>query len=124
MSEEIKLAVLHDAEVFILPSYSENFGIAVVEAMACGLPVIISNKVNIWREVQAAGAGLVTKCDSTDIASAIEVLLQDPVRAREMGENGHTRVANQYTWLRAAELLESVYQGLLTETKVCGRQPA
>jgi FkbM family methyltransferase len=47
------------ADAFVLPSHSENFGVVVAEALACGLPVLLSNKVNIWREVAAAGAGLV-----------------------------------------------------------------
>ncbi len=47
------------AEVFALPSHQENFGIAVAESLACGVPVLISNAVNIWREVDAAHAGLV-----------------------------------------------------------------
>lgn len=46
------------ADVFVLPSHQENFGIAVAEALACGTPVLISNKVNIWREIQAGGGGL------------------------------------------------------------------
>ena len=62
---EEKLAALRDAQMFVLPSYSENFGLAVVEAMACGLPVVISDQVNIWREVAAAGAGLVGPCEAT-----------------------------------------------------------
>ena len=56
---KMKLAVMQDAAVFVLPSYTENFGISVVEAMACGLPVIISDKVNIWREVAGAGRRLI-----------------------------------------------------------------
>jgi glycosyltransferase involved in cell wall biosynthesis len=51
------------SEVFVLPSHQENFGIAVAEAMACSLPVIVSNKVNIWREIEACRAGLV--CEDT-----------------------------------------------------------
>jgi glycosyltransferase involved in cell wall biosynthesis len=47
------------AEAFVLPSHQENFGIVVAEALASGTPVLISNKVNIWREIQAAGAGIV-----------------------------------------------------------------
>jgi glycosyltransferase involved in cell wall biosynthesis len=115
---EIKLAALRDAEAFILPSYSENFGISVVEAMACGLPVIISNKVNIWREVIAAQAGLVTACDYGDVARAIETVLQSPQRGREMGRNGRTLVENQFNWPRIAELLERTYSNLLAEVKL------
>lgn len=54
-----KWGAFHAAEAFVLPSHQENFGIAVAEALGCGLPVLISDKVNIWREVQDAGAGLV-----------------------------------------------------------------
>jgi glycosyltransferase involved in cell wall biosynthesis len=49
--------------VFVLPSHQENFGIVVAEAMACSLSVIVSNKVNIWREVESYAAGLV--CEDT-----------------------------------------------------------
>ena len=55
----IKWGSFAASEVFVLPSHQENFGIAVAEAMACGLPVIVSNKVNIWREIEAYRAGLV-----------------------------------------------------------------
>lgn len=56
---DLKWGALHAAEVFVLPSHQENFGIAVAEALACSLPVLISNKVNIWREIEQDGAGLV-----------------------------------------------------------------
>ena len=59
---DIKWGAYRAAEAFVLPSHSENFGIAVAEALACNLPVLISNKVNIWREVETGGAGLVS-CD-------------------------------------------------------------
>jgi len=56
---EMKWGAFYAAEVFCLPSHHENFGIVVAEALACGKPVLISNKVNIWREIEAEGAGLV-----------------------------------------------------------------
>src|SRR5450631_275465 len=59
LSGDLKWGTLRAAEIFILPSHQENFGIAVVEAMACGTPVLITRPVNIWREIEASGAGLV-----------------------------------------------------------------
>jgi glycosyltransferase involved in cell wall biosynthesis len=55
----LKWAALRAAEVFVLPSHQENFGVAVAEALALGVPVLISDKVNIWREVESGGAGFV-----------------------------------------------------------------
>jgi glycosyltransferase involved in cell wall biosynthesis len=56
---DAKWAAMRAADMYILPSHQENFGISVVEALACHTPVLISNKVNIWREVQEESAGLV-----------------------------------------------------------------
>lgn len=58
---ELKWGAFHACEAFVLPSHQENFGIAVVEALACGKPVLISNKVNIWREIEQDGAGIVAE---------------------------------------------------------------
>jgi glycosyltransferase involved in cell wall biosynthesis len=59
----LKWGAFTSADVFALPSHQENFGIVVAEAMACSLPVILSSKVNIWREIETYQAGLV--CDDT-----------------------------------------------------------
>jgi glycosyltransferase involved in cell wall biosynthesis len=56
---DMKWGAFYISEAFILPSHQENFGIAVAEAMGCGLPVLISDKVNIWREIEKDGAGIV-----------------------------------------------------------------
>jgi glycosyltransferase involved in cell wall biosynthesis len=61
LSGAMKWGAVRTAEVFILPSHQENFGIAVAEALAVGVPTLISNKVNIWREVDADGAGMVSE---------------------------------------------------------------
>lgn len=66
-----KWAALRAAEVFVLPSHQENFGIAVVEALACATPVIITDRVNIWREVAESGAGVVVSDTSDGVAEGI-----------------------------------------------------
>jgi glycosyltransferase involved in cell wall biosynthesis len=67
---DLKWGALRAADVFALPSHQENFGIAVVEALAVGLPVLISERVNIWREVVADDAGFAAP-DSVDGMAAM-----------------------------------------------------
>lgn len=67
-----KWGAFHAAEVFCLPSHQENFGIVVAEALACGKPVLISNKVNIWREIEADGAGIVHEDTSQGTSFALQ----------------------------------------------------
>ncbi len=63
LTGDAKWGAFHASEAFVLPSHQENFGIAVAEALACGLPVLISDKVNIWREIVKDKAGLVGRDD-------------------------------------------------------------
>jgi glycosyltransferase involved in cell wall biosynthesis len=69
---DAKWGAFRTADAFILPSHQENFGIVVAEAMACGTPVLVSNKVNIWREVEASGGGIVEE----DTAEGAERLMR------------------------------------------------
>lgn len=69
---EQKWGAIGCSEVFVLPSHQENFGIVVAEALACRVPVLISNKINISREVQSEAAGFV----ETDTLAGTEALLQ------------------------------------------------
>src|SRR2546427_8994616 len=75
LAGEDRFALMHAAEVFVLPSYTENFGAVVAEAMACAVPVVISDQVNIWPEGAQAGAGLVVRCDPKETAQALLALL-------------------------------------------------
>lgn len=59
LSGDAKWGAFYGCDAFILPSHQENFGIAVVEALACGKPVLISNQVNIWREIDRSASGFV-----------------------------------------------------------------
>jgi glycosyltransferase involved in cell wall biosynthesis len=71
LSGAMKWGAFAAADAFVLSSHQENFGIAVVEALACGTPVLISNKVNIWREIVDAGAGFT---DGDDAAGTERLL--------------------------------------------------
>lgn len=108
-----KLAAFRDAEMFVLPSYTENFGISVLEAMACGVPVVLSDKVNIWREVKGAGAGLVVPTDQESLAQAMSVLLKDQLSARRMGQAGQKLVRENYQWSMIGRKLEKAYKEII-----------
>jgi len=71
LTGDLKWGAFYASEVFMLPSHQENFGVAIAEAMACSLPVLITDKVNISREVKADGAGLV---EDDDLQGAIKLL--------------------------------------------------
>ena len=116
-----KLAALHRADAFVLPSYTENFGVAVVEAMACGLPVVISNRVNIWREVAEAEAGFVVNCDAGEVCRALAAVLDDRSGRAVMAKRARRLVAERFTWAAAGRRMVEVYREILAE---CGRDPA
>lgn len=82
--DQLRFGALHAADVFALPSHSENFGFAVVEALARGVPVLISKRVNIWKEIVDDGAGF---AESDDLAGTSALLerwlgLDDETRTR------------------------------------------
>ncbi|MFZ0051676.1 MAG: glycosyltransferase, partial [Desulfobaccales bacterium] len=85
----------------------------VIEAMACGLPVVISDRVNIWREVEAAGAGLVTPCAPDPLAAALERLVVEVGTAADMGRRGQELVARRFQWDSIALDLQEVYSGII-----------
>jgi glycosyltransferase involved in cell wall biosynthesis len=106
-----------DAEVFVLPSYTENFGMTVVEAMACGTPVVISDQVNIHRAVRDASAGLVTRCDVDEIAEATAALLSDEARRQAMGAAGRCAARDLYSWPPIVRQLTLEYEAVIARMR-------
>jgi glycosyltransferase involved in cell wall biosynthesis len=109
--EEI-LEAYGDADLFALPSYSENFGIAVVEAMAMGVPVLISDKVNIWREVVGAGAGFAAPPDVDAFAGLIRTAAGDKSDLAAMGAAARQLAESRFDWSNIGGSLEALYRSV------------
>lgn len=106
-----KLAALTCADVFVLPSRSEGFSNAVLEAMAAGLPVVISEHCN-FPEVADHGAGLVVGTDVNEVADAVCGLLGDDQRRVEAGRNGRRLVEERYCWPTIAQAFAELYESV------------
>jgi glycosyltransferase involved in cell wall biosynthesis len=115
---DMKWGAFYTAEAFVLPSHQENFGIAVAEAMGCGLPVLISDKVNIWREIAADGAGIV----NTDTVAGTLNTLQSWLA---MDTAAHQRMAQQAkaTFMQRFTV-EAMADSLLVAIKTRAQPPA
>jgi len=86
-----------------------------LEAMACGLAVVVSKGVYLYPEIQQAGAGLVVDGDPAGLAEAIEVLLRDATLRTRMGEAGRRLVREHYSAEQAAARMRLVYQSVLAD---------
>ncbi|HEY2400627.1 MAG TPA: glycosyltransferase family 4 protein, partial [Steroidobacteraceae bacterium] len=100
------------ADLFVLPSYSENFGNTVLEAMLRGVPIVVTPEVGAAEIVRASGAGLVVAGDLEPLSSAIRLLTADPILARSMGEAGRRHAAAHFTWDHVAAQMEDLYNSV------------
>jgi glycosyltransferase involved in cell wall biosynthesis len=101
-----------DADLFALPSYQENFGISVVEALASGCPVLISDQVNIHREIAAGGVGGVVPTEVEPLARELGRWIGDESLRRAAGARGPAFVRERYDWNRIAEHWAAHYASL------------
>src|SRR5215510_10620493 len=100
------------AALFALPSYSENFGIAVLEAMACGVPVVVTPQVGLAKTVREIGAGLVVEGDARQLGQAIGQLLADPDQREALGTAGRISAETRFSWNAIAGQMAEVYREL------------
>jgi glycosyltransferase involved in cell wall biosynthesis len=107
-----KVHLFAATRLFVLPSYSENFGNTVLEAMRRGVPVVVTPEVGAAEVVRKSGAGLVVAGDPELLSSAIRLLTTDPDLARSMGDAGRRHAAAHYTWGHVATQMEDLYNSL------------
>jgi glycosyltransferase involved in cell wall biosynthesis len=105
----VKVSLFQAADVFVLPTSQENFGIVLVEAMAAGTPVITTRGVDIWQELQSAGA-LIVDQDPAHIAAAIRSLIADLPAAKQLGQRGRKWVMNELNADRVSGDYERMYR--------------
>ena len=110
-----KWKLISSASVLVLPSVSENFGNVVLEAMAVGTPVVVSDGVGTSELVRSSGCGFVCSGNPPDIAEKVRSILCNPEAAFEMGKRGRSTVASAYTWDAIANRMEDLYESLLGE---------
>ncbi len=115
-----KTALLEAADLFVLPSYYENFGIAVAEAMSVGTPVVISDQVHIFTQVQQAEAGWISKCNVSALTETLEQALNDRSEQQRRGQNAQQYAQLHYSWDAIADQMIQAYAKILKQKIVTG----
>ncbi len=109
-----RIKAMVDADLFILPSHQENFGISVVEAMASGKPVIVSEAVNLASFVREKSLGEVVSLNSDHLLKAMKKMLSDRLNLEETGRRARNIVMKKYDWNRITKRLAQVYERILS----------
>jgi glycosyltransferase involved in cell wall biosynthesis len=105
-----KAALYRRALLLVLPSYSENFGNVVLEAMAAGCPVAVTPEVGAADIVRESGAGAVLDGDPAKLGAGLCTLIANPVALKRMGEKGREFVSQRYTWEAVSLQMEEAYR--------------
>jgi len=114
LQDRDKLAAFSAADLFVLPSHSENFGVAAVEAMAAGLACVVSEHVAVAEEIAAAQAGAMVQCDVAELAQAIERLLVAPALRASYARNARRLTSECFSMDVMTQRLITVYEELIT----------
>ena len=112
---EDKTALLASATLFVLPSFSENFGIAAAEALAAGVPCILSDQIAIARDAGQESAAIVVPCDEAAIATAIGQLLESETVREQLGQAGRAFIARHFSIEAVGATLIELYASMVKE---------
>lgn len=107
-----KTSILQAADIFVLPSHSENFGIAAAEAMAAGIPVLLGHGVALSADAARAGAGVACGTQAHEVTNALAGMLDQPEALAEMGEAGKKLVREKFSPAAMGAELDRLYRQL------------
>ncbi len=114
---ELKANLLQAADLFVLPSYYENFGIAVAEAMVAGIPVVISDQVHICQQILESQSGWVGAMDVQILVNLLQEALQNPQELQRRGLNAQQYALQHYSWNAIAHQTILAYKQILQSSK-------
>ncbi len=117
LSGQEKLSAYVDAEVYVLSSYSENFAVTIIESIACGTPVVISNKIGIFEVIQKHSAGVIVDLNPRNLYQGIKTLLENPLIGAQFVRNGRKLIEEKYDIDKVADVMIRAYEDVLT----CGK---
>jgi glycosyltransferase involved in cell wall biosynthesis len=121
---DLKWGAFYSAEAFVLSSHQENFGIAIAEALGCGLPVLISDKVNIWREIKQDGAGIVNTDTVEGTLETLQHWLEMDAPARQkMAQQAKATFTRHFTVEAMADSLIAAIQTRAQKSAPATTQP-
>ncbi|MDH6062762.1 glycosyltransferase [Umezakia ovalisporum] len=115
---EFKDLLIQGADLFTLTSHSENFGVAVLEALAAGIPALVTPGVALADIIKQQQLGYVTELNINAIASAIGNILTHPEKMREMGDAAREFIFNNYTWDSVAAKMMAIYKDILARKEM------
>jgi glycosyltransferase involved in cell wall biosynthesis len=112
---DAKARTFEGADFFVLPSYSENFGIAAAEALAAGLPCVLGEGVAIAQDVAQAGAGVAVRPDAGGVADGVRLIIGDALGAKAMAIRARRLAAQRYSAQAMGAALRQLYTGILND---------
>ncbi len=118
VQDEFKDILMQGSDLFVLTSYSENFGIVILEALAAGLPLLLTPGVALASVVQEHQVGYITELDVSAIASTLEQFLTNPQAAKDMSLRARQLVSDKYSWEHISTKLQEIYADIIQQNKI------
>jgi len=115
LNNDIKKKALVDSDIFVLPSYSENFGMSVIESMACGTPILISDNVGVSDQILKNNAGVVVECNIKKLTIKLKELMEDQKLKEVISKNARIMVKNEFDMGKISKLMINKFSDIINK---------